>query len=54
MPSAPYISMSHIDTKGCPLHWMYTYWQKHQYITPWDENGLDLYRAGQKKNRFFD
>jgi len=22
------------------VRWMYMFWQKHQYMTPWDENAL--------------
>jgi len=25
------------------VRWMYTHWQKRQYMTPWDENGLCIW-----------
>jgi len=35
-----FIQSSHIDAKGCHVCWMYTHWQKCQYMMPWDVNGL--------------
>jgi len=32
----------YIDAKGCHVHWMYLLWQRRQYMTPWDENALQI------------
>jgi len=31
------------------MRWMHMHWQKRQYMTPWDENELDIFVTTLKK-----